>query len=420
MSMRFGDVIATYEQLANGADGAPETELEAQETETEVAETAGEMDTDEAEVAKVDSVVADAEASEDTIGELTEMAEDSLAGEDENVPEGEVGEEGEGLTEGEAAVIEITHEAIMAKLGIERPSYTKLTAESFHRGANRRRLTMEALDGLKDSAKKIGAGIVAALKAALNAVLNFLNNFIRNRALMQKHLVNLQEQLKTIEGKSKQKDTLTAGAAALSIDGEASVQTAVSLMDQAAKLVDISKITAEALGQVGLDMSKVHSGEFKLSYGRTMVITTEEAGIKFDVKEGKKAESIPAPDVAGIRVILMKAVALLTRLSEFEKTQSKLKSAVQGIIDRVTRYVDKGIAAVKKDGGTEEEKKARAAKEDARIARATMSKIGSTIPAAVFQVIKGAADYAKAGIGNYGEGSVKEAPKAAAAPEETK
>lgn len=401
MSTKFGDVIANLEALAEAAElETDEDQVQAAETETEVTDAVTEADTAEAAIDSSDTAMADAENAEDTIAELTNVAEDSLAGDNETVAEGEVGEEGPGLTEQEATTIEITHESILNHLGMNYSARPRLTAENF-KGDDRRVQTLEALEGLKESASKIGKGLVAALKSALGQVLGFLAGLMKNRDLMRRHLSNLYAQLKGISGGQKAKETLTAGAAALSVDGKASVQTAELLMAQGDKMVAICEVTASALGQPGTDLSKVHTGEFDLAYGRKMTVSTDEKGVKFEVKDTGKAKEIAAPDQAQMRKLLGGAVNLLKTLSGFEKTQNKLKSAVQGIIDRVTRFADKTKAAISKDGGSEENKAAAAAKEDARKARAVMRQIGGTMPSAVFQVIKGVADFVKAGIANY-------------------
>src|SRR5690606_16371577 len=122
------------------------------------------------------------------------------------------------------------------------------TAESFNGKANRRHATMEALDNLKESAKKIGQGIVAALKAALNTVVNFIVGLLRNRALMEKHLVNLQAQVKKIDSSAtRQKDTVSAGAGAFSIGGKADVTTAQKVLDSSNKAIAICAAGADAL-----------------------------------------------------------------------------------------------------------------------------------------------------------------------------
>ena len=113
--MKLGSIIATNEALAAAS---PEEDLEAAQTATEVAEVAGEAQADEQKIEATDGAIADAEVTEDKIGELTEVAQDSLAGEDETVAEGEVGEEGDGLSEKEATLVEITHESLMASIGM--------------------------------------------------------------------------------------------------------------------------------------------------------------------------------------------------------------------------------------------------------------------------------------------------------------
>jgi hypothetical protein len=155
---RFAQIIHTQESLEEQEMLATaQDDVGAAETATEVAEVSNEVGQDVAEIEAVDTGISDAEGAQDTIAELTGVAEASLAADGEQVPEGEVGQDGDGMTETEAAVVEITHESIMRSLGfqVERKTYTP---ESFNDKKSSRQVTMEALEGLKDSAKKVGEG----------------------------------------------------------------------------------------------------------------------------------------------------------------------------------------------------------------------------------------------------------------------
>lgn len=430
--MKFGNIVANLENLAEQeALSEAQEGVEAEETATEVAEGAGAADIEEAAIEKTDTAIADAEVAEDKVAELTDVAEQSLAGEGETVEEGEVGKEGEGLTEGEAAMIEITHETILSSLGMaySRPTFT---SESFKDKYSKRQATLEALEGLKATAKNIGQGIVAALKAALNTVMNFLVGLLRNRALMEKHLINLHAKLKTTEGKQKVKEVITNGAAALTVEGKASPETAFVLMNEAALLIRISENVSTALnGNLEGVMQAAQSGgkeKYRLTGGRVMTVSTDTDGVKFDIQAGEGAKEIAAPDAPTMKRLLDRALGVLKDLRKFEGTQNKLKSAVRAIIDRVAKFADDTRAKfAKKPEGEEgavpesqggEASEGAKAKRDARMARGVMSKVGGTFPGAAFQSVKAVADYVTGGINNYktpGAEAGGAAPAAAAA-----
>lgn len=418
-TLKFAGIIATMEEMAQEElMTAPEDDVIATETEGALTEGIVDVDTAEGDVEAGDTAMVDAEQAEDQIAELTEVAEDSLAGDGEEVAEGEVGEQGEGMTQGEAAVVEITHESIMKRLGFPVEHRSVLTVENFGKAENNRVATLEALDKLKASASAIGKGLVEALKSALKNVLGFLAGLFKNRDLMRRHMSNLHAQLKNLEGGQKAKETITAGAAALSVEGKASVQSAELLLAQASKMLAVCDAAATAMASPGMDMSRVATGTYHMANGRDLTVTADEGGLKFDVKDTGKATEIPAPDINQMRGLLNRALGTLKDLSKFEATQNKIRSAVQGIIDRVSKFGGQVVDKVREKTGAgpldEGAAAARETKEQARQARAIMAKIGGTMPSAVFAAVKGVADYVKGGIANYQKQAPAE-PAAAAA-----
>lgn len=396
--MKLGNIISTVENLA-----APqaEEELQAQETATAVAEENGELAQAEFKVEGEGNAIDDAFEAGDKVAELTDVAEASL---------GEDGEGGEGLTESEAAMVQITHESIMASIGMpfQRKTYT---AESFSSSSARRDTTVATIEGLMDSAKELGGKIVAALKAALSTVMNFIAGLLKNRALMDKHLVNLQAKVAALkEGKAK-KDTLTAGAKALSVGGKASPETAKVQLKNALQVVDACAKMAEAMKSKELKptaqgalsgLSKNGNGAGVLSNDRCIIFGDGEE-VKFELAQvAEPAKEIPAPTPAQMSELLKEARIVLGKLRDMEKTQTRMKDAVQAVIARL----GEGVAFVKSKVGSEESKAKASedlqAKKDARAVRSLLTAAGGKLPGAVFATIKGVADYVTAGLNNYG------------------
>lgn len=413
--MKLGQYTANLESLENELPEA-EDELASAETATEVAEVSGETAAAETDISSLDTGIADAEAAEDKIEELQGIAEASLAGDNETVSDGEVGQEGEGLSQGEANLIEITHESIMKSVGFARERVT-YTAESFV-GDNRRQATLEALEGLKDSAKKLGGNIVAALKAALNTVMNFIAGLLRNRALMAKHLANLAEKVKAIPANATKKaETLKAGAKALSVAGQANVKTAELVITGGAHLVDYSVKLANDIASIksadeaAKRATSVITNEVHATNGRTLAVKAgEEGSVNFAFEEGKTAEEIQAPDRNQMAGLLKKAQVVLDELRKFEVTQAKFKSAVSAIIARLGEVKDTVMSKVGSEEGKAKAGESAEAKKQARLARNILSKAGAAFPSAAFASVKAVADYVTAGVNNY------KAAEAAAAP----
>lgn len=409
MSYRLTDIIATLENL--GETEVPEVssnEIESQELTTQVTDDATEINAQENAIESNDQTLADAEIAQDKISELTTIAEDSL-------------NEDEGLSANETTIMEITHESIMRNLGLTHNTIS-YTAESFKDVDSRRVVTLEAISNLKESAKKIGDGIISALKVALNTVVNFLVGLLKNRTFMEKHLNNLMAKVKSVAGKQKARESFEKSASALSVEGKADVNTAIVILKDSLKLIKISEM---ASGQLNSDPSKLAdiaqqwTDNYRMTNGRTMTVSSDENGVKFDVATGETAKEIPAPDHNQMTQLLTEALNVIKALKSFEATQSKLKSAVNSIINKLQSAAN--AIRSKLPGAQKEETSApdaskendNDAKKSARMTRAALSKIGGAFPTAAFNAVKATADYVTAGINNYKAPSETPSPTAA-------
>lgn len=409
INMKLGTLIATNENLT-----APEAEdeLVAAETATEVAEVNTEVTSEESEIDNIDTALADGEAAEDKITELQDLAEDSLVGDGEEVVEGELGQEGEGLTEGGAAVVEITLESILKPIGM---SHVRMqpSLESFKTKQGRREVTMEALENLKESGKKLADNIVAGLKAALNTVVNFIVGLMKHRGLLIKHLTNLVAKAKGLGSGSGKEAKVKGGAKALG----GSLQSAMEIIGNSGKLVDACEAAAEVLNSTKENVAPAVSAKLlasginglKVSGGRTVEIGADDDSVKIELKEGADVKEADALDRGGMVKLGDAAIDLLKRLQTFEKTQSKLKSAVTAIIARVSEAYSKTRAQIDVSRANVDGMVKHAAdyfaKRDARVARTLMSKIGGSFPSAAFAAAKGAADYITASLNNFKGGA---------------
>lgn len=437
---RFAKIISTQEsleeqQLLAGAEG----DVEAAETATQVAEATGDVTQDVAEIEAVDTGIDDAENAQDTIAELTGVAEASLAAEGEQVAEGELGEDGDGMTQTEASVVEITHESIMRSLGfeVERRTYTP---ESFNDKKSSRQATMEALEGLKESAKKVGDGIMKALKAAFDMVVGFIAKIINNRALMDKHLNNLAKRVADAKDGAKKEAKLKAGASILSLNGASDATTAVRVLEGLDHCLGISAKGADIMyrgknledgGKAGLEIQEAiaslpANGKGKGILGGGKAFETnltadatgeDSAKLTIQVVEvGGTKEEIEAPSKQEMTTVLNAAKKVLTRLREVEKVRSRLKDFVDAYTNASTKIYTTAATRV----GTEASKAKATRVESFRAmvasARAFMSKFMTTTFSHSFRAVKAAADYVTAGLKNLGDnGNESSAPAAAGA-----
>jgi hypothetical protein len=428
---RFAKIISTQEsleeqQLLAGAEG----DVEAAETATQVAEATGDVTQDVAEIEAVDTGIDDAENAQDTIAELTGVAEASLAAEGEQVAEGELGEDGDGMTQTEASVVEITHESIMRSLGfeVERRTYTP---ESFNDKKSSRQATMEALEGLKESAKKVGDGIMKALKAAFDMVVGFIAKIINNRALMERHLNNLAKRVADAKEGPKKEAKLKAGATVLSLDGASNASTAVRVLEGTHHCLDQARKIAEFLYQnkdkneafaddlTGLISALPTNGKGKgiLGGGKAFEVSEDNGSMKLAVIDaGPSSEEIDAPSKTDMQKVIEAARKTLMTLREAEKIRSRLKD----VVDAISKLLGKAKTAVTSRVGSDESKlKGSAEKvvnDNARSTRAVLNKYMTTTFSHSFRAVKAAADYVSAGLRNMGDnGNESSAPAAAGA-----
>lgn len=415
--MKFGNIVATMESLSEqGALGATEDALEAEQTATDVAEGNVEVTEGAKALEGMDTGIEDAFAAGDKIEDLLENAEETM-------------KEG-GMTEGQAKILEITHESIMSSIGMghRHSGMSKnplVTLESYASAGTRGSATAVTLEGLMDSAKSIANNIVKALKSLLNTVMNFLAGLVKNRWLMEKHLNNLAAQVEKIEAGAKPaKDKITGGAAALTVDGKAGVAEAKKILASAGKLCAASAAVAASIktSKNGADavssarsavklLPKNGDGYGFLTGGRKVSIKEEGESLEVTVSESKGAKEIAAPSKAEMAGLLKDAKTVLQSLRDVEKAQTPLKDGVNAIIARLGEVAN----VVRSKVGSEESKKKQAeaaeVKKQARVARALLSKAGGTFPSAAFAAVKGVADYVTAGLKNLKAEEKKEEAK---------
>lgn len=430
--MKLGHFIPTLENLEEVVAEEP---VEAAETATETAELGGELQADEAQIGGVDSGIEDAGVAAGQIDELTEVAEDSLAGEGETVPEPTaenpepVGQEGEGLTEGEATMIEISHESIMASIGftVDRRTYT---AESFTSKRNKREVTLEALDKLKESATKIKDNVIKALKAAFEAVVGFVSKLLANRALMEKHLANLAGRVASMPDGAPKSPTVTAGASVLSLDGQANAGTAMKVVQGADQVLGVAKSIAELLYQkrdlaqaeeLGQSVQKSISalpahgeGRGILGGGRSFKTDMDDTSkgdgdvMSLEVVDGgKNAENIAVASKAELGNLIKAAQGTLTALRDAEKIRSRLKDVVAAAENAFHRVVSEATSRVGTEASKAKGSAHKAFYKAAAVVRKAMTKFMTTAFSNAFKVVKAVADYTTACIKNVGGGGAE-------------
>lgn len=404
--MNLGTILSMESVSDSGALGATEDALKAEETALDVAEGNAEVVKEAADIDYTGVAIEDAFEAESEIENLLEGAEETLA-------------EG-GMSAKEAKNLEVSFESILRTIGMS-PKQVDfiqtpvLTQESYGSNVSRYGATVSTIENLKETSSTIIKKIIAVLKSAIGTVVGFLTKLVNNRALMKKHITNLQAKAKDIDTSKQKKaeDSFKGGASSLAMDGRASVETASRILTDAGDFVLGASAIASAVGAAKGPEDAIKAVKASLrsgmhaTNGRTLKIEEKDDSISVTFEEGKKADSIEAPSKEQIIKLLNEASATLDVLRDVEKTRTKFKDGIQAIISRLEEVSQ----VVRSKIGSEESKKKAAeaadTKKKARIARSLLSKAGGSLPAAAFSAVKAVADYCAQGIRNYKAGDSK-------------
>lgn len=416
--------LATFEDISeNGQLGATEAAVASAETATDVAEGTTEQTANVTEIDSADTAIQGAFDGVEDVEKLEGIAEKAQA-------------EG-GLTPETAEAIEVSFESIMSGLGMARHTgrcgiTPVLSLESYANTNSRAASTVLTIESLREGAKKIITLIINALKAAWNAVSNFFAGLVKNRALMEKHLKNLQAKVKDLGADAVMKNKeISAGAKAFTLNGKANAATANQILDNATSLIVVAVDTAQDVGgfngQEGWKAQlakrveghlgkmgrgpKVDSGTSfgTLAGGKTVVLDKKtEDGIPTVtiVNVGKAAEKAAALSKNEMDAMVTKALALIQDLRKVESGLSALKKgsekAVQVMLDQQKAKVEMGRSDDDKAGKEKDDKIMKEQREAARAVANLMGKAGGALPGAAFAAIKGAADYVTGSLNNMG------------------
>ncbi len=410
--------------LAMESDGATAGDND----EVEAANTATEVEVATSELAEVDGEVGEyadgIDASVNATEELGEVNDVLAAGV----------ESGEGVSEETAKMAEIAVEAICAKVGISaREARVMPAMESFGSTNSRLTATKLAMEGIKETAKRVWEAIKKACIHVWNVIKGFFAGLFKSRTMLEKHLKNLKERANKVQGTPKEKNFST-GAKAFSIKGKASAATVQQVLDESLILLGASEKCTQIIATMSLGanidtdrpldaleqftkipegMNEAKAGKGKaygnFVNGRSIVIELDKsdkkkplASIQIDVTEKTFATEIQAPSKDQILKIIESAESTLKMLVEYDKTFKNIEKINKTLV-AATDTVLSETQKAKDNMGSETDENKTKLQDTIRGVNNMVSKIGTAIPNLVFGAVKAAADYANAGINNIGE-----------------
>lgn len=418
MSKYNNFVLAMEEDNDNAIDNV---EL-VPETQAEVEIASGEVSEQTNDIASLDDAAANAETDADTLGDVATTMQESV-------------ESGEGLDETAAKVADIAVESIMARLGIRSSQKVIPALENFGSKSSRVAATKIALEGVTDKIKQIWQAIVNALKALGTKIVSFIQGLIKHRGTLEKHLQSVKARVAKIDAGAKPKEAKLKGSfvKALNVDGKTDASTAKMVLETArlipalvifgsknsgvnqaggvATVVDFSETLSKSASSLKAN-GQVAEGTTRLKLfghfagGKSLAIGAKDGTLVYELQEtGKKAaEDAEALSKKDLEVLVDDAIGVLEELKFLDKVQKDLMMASKGLQEAAEGHL-RSLTAHNAD--QEVVKKGNEDAKAVRMRMSTIAKLGSTLPSAMFNAVKGASDYAAAAAGNL-EG--KEAP----------
>lgn len=396
--------------------------------EVEAANTATEVEATTSELSDIDG-----EASEYSDGIDASVGATEELGEVNDVLAAGV-ESGEGVSEETAKMAEIAVEAICAKVGISaREARIMPAMESFGSTNSRLTATKLAMEGIKETAKRVWEAIKKACIHVWNVIKSFFAGLFKSRSMLEKHLKNLKERANKVQGAPKEKKFST-GAKAFSIKGKASPETVQQVLTDSLTLLGASDKCAQTIVTMsigantddsrpldaiaeftkipeGMGEAKAGKGKAYGNFvnGRSIIIDLDKsdkknhlASIQIDVTEKTFATEIQAPSKDQILKVIESAEMTLKMLVEYDKTFKNIEKINKTLVS-ATDTVLSETQKSKDNMGSEADENKTKLQDTVRSVNNMVSKIGTAVPNMVFGAVKAAADYANAGINNIGE-----------------
>lgn len=201
------------------------------------------VDDMEGEYRTIDDVETGIEAAEDGQSHISEL---------KSVVE-ENGESGKSLSESEETSVNVALESIHESLGMK---WVQPTMESVTYRKRREAIiaTMEAAQG------SLADKIIKGVKATVSAIMDFIMNLIRNNWVLKKYIQAMEKRVSLLKGDAPSKTTMPESAAAMTVKGQADIESAKALYmssDIQMKMVDIAINMVDQINFRGGVVSKV-------------------------------------------------------------------------------------------------------------------------------------------------------------------
>ena len=422
-----------------------ENDDKALDIQTEETVTVAENDA-EAAVATINETIEDIKEDIET---LENAADDIETLEDHTeVVEGTLEDGGEGMTEDHAKTLEIAVEHICKKLNYKPKSKKTFSTEDFGSIHTRKKASLVALEGFKETIIQLWERVVAFAKDVWEKVIKFYDQYFSELGRLKSGIVALEKQVKEAKGSPKEQTLKSMSLAKAFWDFKskeakpeeilanhiAVTKTGLEFANGVAPLAEeILSVVKKGVSDQELEInSEMLGGVIDKSNTllKSLAAGKDQAGPFFNsavfkfikapgAKEGdglapigfgfaveymtdNSASGVLALDQAGCGKILGEAKELLSLTEKFKEKQAKIK-AFQSAMVKIGETV---ISAVNKMSDSDDKAK-KASMTEVRSfiqkSNTTYTRVLSTIPGLNTNVIKASMNYVQASLRNMGE-----------------
>lgn len=273
-------IFLNMEDFDTNGDGA---ELAVAENTAEVAAEVNAVEPEAAELSAGFVAVEDAVAEAEGLEAVADRVAESIEG-------------GEGLTEGEADVVEMAVEQAFRRLRMSRGAELRaLTVENFGSGNSRLASSKLVFEGIGETLKKIWEKIKAAIKGLWQRVLDFFSRSTANLDAVEKEALAIRQRISAVTGSAKGDVTSGSVLSAFSVNGKCTLTEVKLVIENTANLVkmtlgamDRADDIAGKLSALASDPSKYRHAEISGIY--ESIAPTKDKGVKKSKGKGPKTD----------------------------------------------------------------------------------------------------------------------------------
>lgn len=371
-----GEVVDTGEPAVDSDDlSTSQAEVPEQTANTEVTdsgtsdETAAVADGQTAMV-EGDQVLQEEGQGIEQDGEAATLAMDATDKLQELVGAAERAKESGGFTQDFAQVVEITHEAIVAPLGMSHRKTQHLSSPivslEHYSNVHFKDSAVEATcEKIRESIRQMIERVINALRNIATRIYNYGKELFSQKKTLEQQIASLEKAAKAKKDFKKKEEELGEAGAGARIGKEASAKTATDICLSAQRLMTASyafmadvahapstgKSVDDLVNMRDKYIGRIGGGETPGTYGnlgkgQSIEFAEDESGKLYIVDNGDEhSVVVKAPTADEVLSVLKAASKVLEEISEFNEITKYAETTIKGTIEKLTKGVQDEQAA---------------------------------------------------------------------------